>query len=257
MNKSPLVPVTVTDKNGVVTTRHKKIEAAPVSGRSVIPAPTSTPRPSPEQATTLLTALKLLSKGSSVYQGLYRVITTETSVAEYDAAMVLLSVPVNDPEERDAGRRWMVQKIFEQSGDKAWRLDVATGLAHETGLNSRWYLPFIKTMVDEEGYGRIVRRYSKVSPDDQKKLCAVANALAEIDRQYEEKAPIGTPSVDRKFLRTNVRGEMYAYDRPLFKALVEHPEKAAQITEMYVQRWSLDALDEVLNAPSAISEGAL
>jgi hypothetical protein len=255
MNKSPLVPVTVTDKNGVVTTRHKKVAPTPVSERS-IPAPTSVTRVSPEKAASLLTSFKLLSKGSSTYQSLYRVITTETSVSEYDAAVALLSVPVNHPDESASGRRWMVQKIFEQSGDKAWRLDVATGLAHETSLHSRWYLPFIQTMVDEEGYGRIVRGYSKVSLEDQKKLCAVANALTEIDQQYDENAP-ATSTVERKFLRTNARGAMIVYDRPLFKALVEHPEKAAQIAKLYVQRWSLDALDEVLDAPSAISEGAL
>lgn len=245
----------VTDKNGVVTTRHKKISTAPVSGRSIIPAPTSTPRPSPEQATTLLTALKLGNKGSSVYQGLYRVITTESSVLEFERAMALLGVPANDPDESNSGRRWMVRKIFEQSGDKAWRLDVASVLAHETTLNSQWYLPFIKTMVDEEGYGRIVRGYSNRSPEDQKKLCAVANALAEIDRQYRDNPP--SSAMDGKFLRTNVRGAMIVHDQPVFKALVKHPEKAEQITMMYVQRWSLDALDEVLNTPAAISEGAL
>lgn len=246
----------VTDKNGVVTTRHKKVAPTAVSDRS-IPAPTSTVRVSAEKAASLLTSLKLVNKGSGVYQNLFRVITTETSVSEFDRAVALLSVPVNDPDERDSGRRWMVQKILEQSGDKAWRLDVASGLAYDTKLNSRWYLPFIQTMVDEEGYGRIVRGYAKATPEDQRKLCAIADALAEVDRQYQENPPAGANSMDGKFLRSNVRGAMYVYDQQLFKVLVEHPEKAAQIAKLYVQRWSLDALDEVLDAPSSISEGAL
>jgi hypothetical protein len=253
MNKSPLVPVRVTDKNGVLTTRHKKIASAPASARSAIPAPTSTPRVSPEKAVALLTSLKLVSEESTTYQYLFRVITTEMSVSEYDTAAALLSGPANDS---DGTRYWMVQEILQQPVENFWRLDVATGLAHETSLHSKWHLPFVRAMEDEGGYGSTVREYSGASLEDQKKLCAVANALAEIESQYYDNAP-PTKTVERKFLRKNSQGAMIIYNKPLFRALLDHPEKAAQIAKMYVQRWSLDALDEVLSAPSAISEGAL
>lgn len=253
MNKSPLVPVRVTDKNGVLTTRHKKVAPVPASARRAIPAPTSTPRVSPEKAVALLTGLKLVSEESTTYQYLFRVITTEMSVSEYDTAVALISGPVDDS---DGLHYAVVQEILQQPVEYFWRLDVATGLAHETSLHSKWYLPFVRAMEGEDGYGRTVRGYSEASLEDQRNLCSVANALAEIEGQYYDNAP-PTKTVERKFLRKNARGAMILHNKALFRALLDHPEKAAQIAKMYVQRWSLAALGEVLSAPAAISEGAL
>lgn len=255
MEKTPLVPVTITDKNGVATTRHKKIASPSPSSSRGIPAPQGTTKVPAGKAEEMLRKMKLLNRGSSVYQNLHRVITSEMSVSEFEKAELLLNAPVNNAAERDSGRRWAVQKMLEQSGDKGWRLDAALALAYETDLNSRWYLPFINTLSQEDGYGRIVRGYTKAAPEDQAKLVGIASALSEIEQRHEGRGYSDT--LPGPIIQTASSGRMRVTDQTLYRALVEHPEKAAQITKLYVERWSLDALDEALNAPSAIVEGAL
>lgn len=256
MSNSPLIPTPIVDKNGVVTTRHKK-SGAPNSGlKTNIPAPTARERVSEERANALMRGLGL-RKGSGEAHGIFRVITTEMSIAEVEKAEALLAAPVNNSEERTSGRRWAVHKILSQEGDKGWRLEAATGLAHETSLNSRWYLPFINTLVQEEGYGRRIRRYNEVSREEQMKVCGIADAIGKIEREYQDNPPPTAHSLDGGFISTTTKGSLYIKDPYLFKALVEHPERASQIAQMYVERWSLDSLNEVLEAPASIAEGAL
>lgn len=255
MDRTPLVPVTITDKNGVVTTRHKKIASPSPSSSRGIPAPQGTTKVPAGKAEEMLANLKLLRRGSAVYKHLYHVIASEMSVSEFEKAESLFNAPVNNAAERDSGRRWAVQKILEQSGDKGWRFDAAIALAYETDLNSRWYLPFINTLAQEDGYERIVRGYTEAAPEDQAKLVGIANALSEIEQRHEDRGH--SDALPGSIIQTASSGRMRVTDQTLYRALVEHPEKAAQITKLYVERWSLDALDEALNAPSAIVEGAL
>lgn len=250
------MPVTITDKNGVVTTRHKKVDTPASPSAKSIPAPSARTKVSSEKADSLLRGL-VLRGGSAACQSIKRIITEEMSLQEFEKAEALLDAPVNNENELAAGRRWAVQKILEQRGDKGWRLDAAIELAHGSKMHSKWFLPFINALVKEEGYGRIVRNHENAAASELWKMVAVADSLEMVERQYRDNPPPEAHDLDGGFISTTTKGNLYVKNPYLFKALVAHPDKAQQIAKLYVERWSLDALDEVLESPSSIAEGAL
>ena len=253
--KNPLTPVTVVDKNGVVTTRHKKTVPQQSAGKS-IPAPSTRTKRSEDEVQTVITRLKV--RASSMSTASLRRIVSELSDSEYAKVNELFDVPFTNPLEKDDGRRWVVRNILEQSGDKGWRLDGALVLGRGSTLYSVHHVPFLNTFVNDERLSRRIRNLGKSTPQEQEEICAVASAIALIDEQYKNHPKNnGLRFGHCQFKSIGPRGHIVFDDKEVIDALLDHPDKAALIAKTYLERWSVDSLDEVLRNTAAIAEGAL
>jgi hypothetical protein len=255
MANSPLAPVTITDKNGVVTTRHKKVSAQPAAGRT-IPAPTTRVKRSEDEVQSVITRLKV-REGSMSTQSLRRIVS-ELSDSEYAKVNELFDVPFTNPTEKNDGRRWVVRTILEQSGDKGWRLDGALALGRGSSMYSVQHLPFINTLAKDDRFSRKIRNLGRSGPEIQKQICSVASAIAQIDREYKNHPKHRELLFNRSsFMSASPRGTLIFDDKQVVEALFDNPDKAGLIAKLYLERWSVDALDEIVNSPTAIAEGAL
>lgn len=252
---NPLTPVTITDKNGVVTTRHKKVTPQPSAGRS-IPGPTSPSKRSEDEVQRFITRLRV--RAGTLSDASLRRIISGLSDSEYAKINELFSVPFTNPHEKDDGRRGVVRAILEQSGDKGWRLDGALVLGRGSTMYSVSHLQFINTLAKDDRFSRRVRKLGTSTPEEQAEICAVASAIALIDEEYKNH-PKHKPLRfgQSQFKRISARGHLVFDDKSVVEALFDHPDKAELIAKLYLERWSVDSLDEVLNAPQAIAEGAL
>ena len=186
-----------------------------------------------------------------------RRIISETSESEYTKARELLAIPLRNSGELYSGRRWVVRRILEQPGDKGWRLDAALVLTHGSEMKPADFLPFINTLAKDDRFFRTFRRLNEVDEATRQGICAVADAITAIDYSYRFDSEGRSIFNRTKFKSAGPGGTMIFHNRTVSEALFDHPDKAGLIADLFLERGSLDVLDELLEAPAVIAEGSL
>jgi hypothetical protein len=265
MGKSPLAPVTITDRNGVVTTRNKKI-ATVASPSRTMPVPQIPSELTNDEITDLLSRFKTREGTGSTLKltSAIRALSREN----YEKMNEMLAAPVRKREHHNA-RNWMASEILTKPAavgskrkDIGWKLDVILALTHGSDMHIMNMQLFANTISNDERYTELMEDLPEANEQARQQVCDIATALTRIDNEYSDRITNRTPINERKrFFRdtATVAGKKVIVfdDQTVVDALLEHPDKAEMITDLYLERGSVDALDSVLSVASTLAEGAL
>lgn len=266
MANAPLSPVTITDRNGVVTTRHKKTATTKTPARA-LPAPKIPCALTDEQVHELLVRFRT-RKGTSSTELLGKAIR-KLSQENYAKMNDLLDAPVLNKTETNNARMYLGLEMLSKPSsvgrdrmDIGWKLDVSLALAHGSTMNSTHFLLFANTVASDERFSESLDNLPEASAIDRQRFCNIATAVTEINNYVHEQITNLTPREDRSgFIGGHVyrsgKKHLAFKDPTVFEALLDNPDHAARVTDLYRERGSLEALDEVLSVPSSIAEGAL
>jgi hypothetical protein len=266
MGRSPLAPVTITDRNGVVTTRNKKIVSTTASSKP-IPAPQKPSSLNEEQVQELLGRFNT-RKGTATTRKLESAIRalSEVNYAKMDEFM---RAPVKCSSEHHNARMYLANEMLTKPSsvgagrtDIGWKLDAALTLARGSTMNSVHLLPFANTLAADERFSEAMESLPTATEAKRQQVCDIASGVTAIAKHYSEKITHKTPVNERNpFIRgeATVSGKKILTfdDQSVIDAMLDHPDKAEMITDLYLERGSVDALDSVLSVASTLAEGAL
>lgn len=266
MSKTPLAPVTITDRNGVVTTRNKRITTITASAR-LIPAPQKPSSLTEEQVQELLSCFNT-REGTSTTSKLEAAIRA-LSEANYAKMDEFIRTPVRCSSEHHNARKNVAYEMLVKPAsvgaarkDIGWKLDAALVLARGSNMNSVHFLPFANTVSVDERFAETMESLPAATHEKQQQVCDIASGVTAVAKHYTEKITHKTPVNERKpFLNgeATVSGKktLCFDDQSVVDAMLDHPDKVEMVANLYLERGSVDALDSVLSVASTLAEGAL
>lgn len=252
---SNLIPTVITDVNGKITTVHRK-QVEP-SRAPAVPAPTAKVvwPPIRQDAEVLGEMVKALGLRIQYVNPKIRdniVSLTDDDVEILREALASPPPRVMQPEEFQAS---MVFPMNTDDGD-AGRHMRNTIVLLESELPVFHHQPFLVALRKHRTFKEAAHDLYAADDDSKKLICGIANAIHSLRNQENVvQNKYGTESVQR--LVDSTGKQLKVRDKDLFAAILDHPDHAEAIASLYMERGNIDAIDEVINSPTAIREGAL
>lgn len=129
-------------------------------------------------------------------------------------------------------------------------LEASAYLSEHTNLRRYMHYQLLDALRRTEHYAPALKHLYSADPAVQEQVLDIAEGINILDD-----ADSGTTY--RKYIGDDNLGVMRVVDRSVVDAMIKHAKYAPIIAEAFIERGTLDALDDVLTAPQAISEGAL
>lgn len=249
---SKLVPTVITDVNGRITTVHRK---AVDQGKAVpMPMPAvSTPNRQDDEtvaSTVVALGLRMAFVNDKVRESIAMLSTDDIELLRQS----LDSPPPNimHPSEFQAA---MVYPLNFNDGD-AGRYLKNTMIMLESSMPVYHHKPFLQTLGKHNRFKEAAHDLYAADDDTKKLILGIANAVYSLTGlEIVTQDKYGNESIDPMI---NATGKyMKLRDPALMPALLDHPEHAGAIASLCIKRGNIDALDEVINTSTAISDGAL
>ena len=257
VDRSHLMPVTTVDKNGRQTTVYRKPAA---SGGKANFFPVLHPQHrqrSDEQVERMYTRIHF--SDDVFLRNRYRGIVRGLSEEDYGKAEELLDLPLSNEWEGATARGRQLIKILDQGGGYGWRLDGALLLARAaTPLSTDCHLAFINMLARDERFKNAVRHLQQAGENVREDILAVAAAMAEINKKYMEHQKHLSPFERSWFVQLSNAGDQLKFDnQSVADALLDHPGSAQLVTRLFLERGSVEALDEALANQTLLADGTL
>jgi hypothetical protein len=252
---SKLIPTTITDKNGKVTTVHRKAQNA--RKNSVVPAPAVKEVWPPIRQDAAVLGELVNALGLRIQYVSPKVRDNIVSLSDDDVAILkeALASPPPRGMEPLGFQASMVYPMNTDDGD-AGRHMRNTIVLMESELPVFHHQPFLAALRKHRTFNEAADDLYAADDASKRLVCGVANAIhmlrtleGVIQDKYGNEKPERMVNATGKQLKLR--------DKELFAAILDHPQHAEAISSLYIERGNIDAIDEVINSSTAIREGAL
>jgi hypothetical protein len=129
-------------------------------------------------------------------------------------------------------------------------LEASVFFNRNSQLSENLYYWLVSVLMDTRKFAPVMECPSAASPELQAEVLSIAAGLSLLDEADSN----NTNSV---YLTGTPEGYVEVQDDKLVDAMLEYPAYAPVIAKLYIERGSLDALDEALSVPLAITGGIL
>lgn len=140
--------------------------------------------------------------------------------------------------------------LLQDVADRPSMLEASAYLSLHTSLRRSLHSWFIRALMETDAYAEAMTHLYAAEPKEQQEILSIADAIDMLDRtavRTRELKDIFVVSERIISLR----------DRELMDTILQYPDRAANIVDLFLERGSLEALDGILRTPQAVSAGAL
>lgn len=248
-----LVPTTITDKNGRVTTVHRKPKS---EARSIpaVPAPSSAVSTVNKQSTEVVQEV-VSALGMKVQFVRPDFLKNIASLSDEDVALLREVISSPPPNGMGPAELQGAMSFSFTLGDSGRHMRNTTVLL-QSKLPTYRHHKFLGTLGKTKRFKEAAHDLYTADDETKNLVCGIANAIHMLrNKETIVQDKHGNESV-QPMVNTTSKYLRFS-DNNLFQTIIDRPEHAEAIAALYLERGSIDSLDEVFSVIKPIQEGAL